>query len=124
GPAVGYTGTDSFTYTIANSVTGTLTTTGTVTITLNSAVWYLQAGASGDGRSNTPSGDPAAMSAAAGTSQIFYVFSSGGTLNGAFTLKNSPQLLGQGGALAGNGRSLFPAGGGAAHANSDGAQGA
>src|SRR5262249_12103207 len=94
--------------------------TGTVTITLTGLVWYLQAGASGDGRSNTPSVSPSVMSTAAGTSDIFYVFSGGGTLNGAFTLKNSQQLLGQGVALTVNSISLFSAGAAPTIANSGG----
>src|SRR6185369_3030641 len=53
---------DSFTYTITNSADPTLTSTGTVRINLTGRVFYLQAGAAGDGRSNTPSGNPAAMS--------------------------------------------------------------
>src|SRR5207248_825112 len=64
-PAVGYTGDDSFTYTIANNLDATLTSTGTVTIHMPVRVWYLMAGGSGDGRSGSPSGDPAAMSTAA-----------------------------------------------------------
>ncbi len=49
---------DSFTYTITNSADPTLTAIGTVRINLTGRVWYLQAGAAGDGRSNTPSGSP------------------------------------------------------------------
>lgn len=110
-PTVGYTGDDSFTYTISNSLDNTLTSTGTVTIHMPVRVWYLQAGAAGDGRSNTPSGNPSAISTSANLStDILYVFSNAGTLNGAFTLDNSQQLLGQGVNLVANSITLFTAG--------------
>lgn len=101
---------DTFPYTITNSADGTLTGTGTVNIVLTGRVWYLQAGAAGDGRSNTPSGSPSAMSTAADkTTDIFYIFSGGGSLNGLFTLDNSQQLLGQGVNLVVNAITLFTA---------------
>src|SRR5437773_3627316 len=56
---------DSFNYTVKNSADATLAAIGTVTINLSGRVWYLQAGAAGDGRRGTPSGSPAAMSTAA-----------------------------------------------------------
>ncbi|MBD0369759.1 MAG: DUF11 domain-containing protein [Pyrinomonadaceae bacterium] len=99
-PNVGATGSDTFSYAITNSSDASLVGTGTVTINMPTCVWYLQGGASGDGRSNTPSGNPATISGLANaTTDIFYVFSSGNTLNGPFTLDNSQQLLGQGVAL-------------------------
>jgi hypothetical protein len=88
---------DSFTYTITNSADVTLVGTGTVTITLTGRVWYLQAGAAGDGRSNTPSSSPSAMSTAADKStDIFYIFSNASSLSGLFTVDAGQQLLGQG----------------------------
>ena len=88
---------DTFTYTITNSADPSLTSTGTVTITLTGRVFYLQAGAAGDGRSNTPSGNPATMSTNANKStDIFYIFSNAGSLNGLFTVDAGQQLLGQG----------------------------
>ena len=69
---------DTFTYTITNSADPTLTATGTVRINLTGRVWYLVAGGVGDGRSNTPSGSPSAMSTAADkATDIFYIFSNG-----------------------------------------------
>jgi hypothetical protein len=106
----GVTVTDSFTYTITNSADATLVGTGTVNIVLTGRVWYLQAGAAGDGRSNTPSGSPSAMSTAANlNSDIFYIFSNAGNLDGTFSLDNSQQLLGQGVALTVNAINLFSA---------------
>lgn len=102
---------DSFTYTITNNADPTLTSTGTVTITLTGRVWYLQAGAAGDGRSNTPSSSPAAMSTAADKStDIFYIFSNGASLNGPFSVDAGQQLLGQGVNLVVNAITLFTAG--------------
>ena len=88
---------DSFTYTITNVADPSLTSTGTVRINLTGRVWYLQAGAAGDGRSNTPSSSPAAMSAAADKStDVFYIFSNAASLNGPFSLDAGQQLFGQG----------------------------
>jgi len=101
---------DSFTYTITNNADPLLTSTGTVKINLTGRVWYLQAGAAGDGRSNTPSSSPSAMSTAANlNSDIFYIFSNAGNLDGPFSLDNSQQLLGQGVALTVNAINLFSA---------------
>ena len=102
---------DTFTYTITNSADPSLTSTGTVTITLTGRVWYLQAGAAGDGRSNTPSSSPAAMSTAADKStDVFYIFSNGASLNGPFSVDAGQQLLGQGVNLVVNAITLFTAG--------------
>ncbi|HEY8189013.1 MAG TPA: hypothetical protein VIF64_23305, partial [Pyrinomonadaceae bacterium] len=99
---------DSFTYTITNSANPTLIGTGTVRINLTGRVWYLMAGASGDGRSNTPSGSPSAMSTAADKStDFFYIFSNAGSLNGLFTVDAGQQLLGQGVNLVVNAITLF-----------------
>ncbi|HEV7743377.1 MAG TPA: DUF4214 domain-containing protein [Pyrinomonadaceae bacterium] len=88
---------DSFTYTITNSADPGLTSTGTVTITLTGRVFYLQAGAAGDGRSSTPSSNPATMSTNADkSSDIFYIFSNAASLSGLFTVDAGQQLLGQG----------------------------
>ncbi|HEV7684120.1 MAG TPA: hypothetical protein VGO68_18460, partial [Pyrinomonadaceae bacterium] len=88
---------DSFTYTITNSVDPALTSTGTVTITLTGRVFYLQQGATGDGRSANPSGNPGTMSTNADKpTDIFYIFSSGSSLVGLFTVDAGQQLLGSG----------------------------
>src|SRR5262249_9723585 len=59
-PPVGFIGTDTFTYTIKNSVDATLTGTGTVTINLPVRVWYAQnALSNGNGLSNNPFNSPA-----------------------------------------------------------------
>src|SRR6266700_1384724 len=112
---------DTFTYTIKNNTDNSLTATGTVTIALSGRVWYSQGGGSGDGRSGTPSGNPATMSTSADKStDILYVFSSGSNLNGAFTLDSGQQLLGQGVALVVNSITLFTAGSAPTITNSTG----
>src|ERR1041385_5837013 len=110
--ADGASATDTFTYTITNNNDNTLTATGTVRIVLTGRVWYLQAGAAGDGRSNTPSGSPSAMSTAADKStDIFYILSGGaGNVNGLFSLDAGQQLLGQGVNLVVNSITLFTVG--------------
>jgi hypothetical protein len=101
---------DSFTYTITNSADPALTGTGTVRINLTGRVWYLQAGAAGDGRSNSPSGSPSAMSTAADKStDVFYIFSNATPLNGPFSVDAGQQLLGQGVNLVVNAITLFSA---------------
>ena len=101
---------DTFTYTITSSADPTLTSTGTVTIALTGRVWYLQAGAAGDGRSNTPASSPAAMSTAADKStDVFYIFSNAASLNGPFSVDAGQQLLGQGVNLVVNAITLFTA---------------
>src|SRR5213078_950223 len=99
---------DSFNYTVKNSADATLAAIGTVTINLSGRVWYLQAGAAGDGRSGTPSGSPSAMSTAADKStDIFYIFSNAGSLSGLFTVDAGQQLLGSGVNLVVNAITLF-----------------
>ena len=101
---------DNFTYTITNSADPTLTATGTVRINLTGRVFYLLAGAAGDGRSNTPSGNPATMSANADKpTDVFYIFSSASALNGPFTVEAGQQLLGQGVNLVVSAITLFNA---------------
>ncbi|MCX6982630.1 MAG: cadherin-like domain-containing protein [Verrucomicrobia bacterium] len=110
-PNLGFTGTDTFTYTVQNDSAPTLTDTATVTISVTNRVWYLVAGGGGDGRSATPSGDPAAMSTAANAAtDVFYVYSNASPLNGPFTLENGQQLIGNGVALVVNAATLRSAG--------------
>lgn len=113
-PPVGYTGSDSFSYTLANSAVPTLTNTATVTFNLSGRVWYVQnATANGNGESNSPFNSLASATAAAtlGADDI-YVFSDIGanpSLDGNAALKNGQTLLGQGVALTVNAITLFSA---------------
>lgn len=123
-PGLGLTGTETFQYTITNSVAnGSLdsVTTGFVTFSVSGRVWYAVAGGTGDGRSTTPSGSPSAMSTAATASTDFiYVFSNASVLNGAFALGNGVSLIGEGVALVVNATTLRNAGSTPVIANSGG----
>jgi hypothetical protein len=101
-PPVGFTGTDSFTYQVTDTVTPTL---GTVNITVSEMVWYVRDvvdgdnPAGGDGRSNNAFETLAGAEAASGANHIIYVFrgNTGTTaLNGGIDLKNGQKLWGQG----------------------------
>lgn len=113
-PPVGFTGTDTFNYTIRNSTDATLAGTGTVTINLPVRVWYVQnAAVNGNGLSSSPFNSPVSASSAANAStDIIYVFSDIGAnpkVNGNFALDNGQQLLGQGVSLVANSITLFAA---------------
>lgn len=113
-PPVGFTGTDTFNYTIKNSTDATLTSTGTVTINLPVRVWYVQnAPVNGNGLSNNPFNSPVAASTAANAStDIIYIFSDIGAnpkVNGNFALDNGQQLIGRGVSLVVNSITLFTA---------------
>jgi uncharacterized repeat protein (TIGR01451 family) len=100
-PPVGFTGTDTFTYTITD---GSLTATGTVTITVSDRVWYVRnnAAAGGTGRSNSPFNTLAAAETASAINDYIYIHTGDGTTtnqNAGITLKNGQRLIGQGVAL-------------------------
>ena len=116
-PAVGFTGTDTFTYTITDDgVTGlgaansaALTGTGTVTITVAEKVWYVDDSAApgGTGRSNSPFNSLANVNGAGdvdGANDYLYFFA--GNYGGAFTLEGSQHLIGEGANLVVSGFTL------------------
>ncbi|HXJ64394.1 MAG TPA: Ig-like domain-containing protein, partial [Actinomycetota bacterium] len=98
-PAAGYTGPDSFGYTVSDGNGGT--DTSTVNITVASRVWYVKnnATAGGTGRSTDPFDTLAeADTAANATGDIIYVYKGDGTttgLTGGFSLLASQKLLGE-----------------------------
>jgi methionine-rich copper-binding protein CopC len=98
-PAAGFTGADSFNYTVSDGHGGT--DTSTVTITVASRVWYVKnnATAGGSGRSTDPFDTLAeADTAANATGDITYVYKGDGTTNGltgGFSLLTSQKLLGE-----------------------------
>ncbi|HSB12623.1 MAG TPA: Calx-beta domain-containing protein [Blastocatellia bacterium] len=107
-PAVGFEGSDTFTYTLANSDTPGKTDTATVTISVSGMIWFINnnAGAcssSCDGRLSHPFTSIAAFQAvnngsgsnpAAG--DIIFLYSSGTNYTGPLTLLNTQKLIGQG----------------------------
>jgi hypothetical protein len=111
-PAAGFTGTDTFTYTIRNSADATLQDTATVTITVNAPrVWYVDnSGANGDGRSTSPFNTLAGAAAVDGIGDIIYIFTGGGNYTGGITLLNNELVIGNGVALVVNTITLRAAG--------------
>ena len=107
-PPVGFTGTDTFNYTIVDG--GGLTSVGTVTITVANRVWYVNnAGANGDGRSTTPFNTLALAQAASAINDVIFVHTGSGNY-ASITLKNGQQLIGRGVALIVGGNTLLAAG--------------
>jgi large repetitive protein len=98
-PPAGFTGTDTFNYTVSDGNGGT--DNSTVTITVASRVWYVKNNASpgGLGRSTDPFDTLAeADTAATATGDITYVYMGDGTttgLTGGFSLLASQKLLGE-----------------------------
>ncbi|MGH9929338.1 MAG: beta strand repeat-containing protein, partial [Pyrinomonadaceae bacterium] len=111
-PPVGFTGNDTFTYTIRNSADASLTNTGTVTVTVGAPrVWYVNnSGANGDGRSTSPFNTLANAAAVDGANDIIYIFTGAGNYTGGITLTNGEQVTGNGVALVVNTFTLRAAG--------------
>jgi hypothetical protein len=96
--AAGFTGTDSFSYTVAK---GPLTATGVVTMRVPELVWYVDnsAPAPGDGRDASPFTALASAQLAAADSQDIIVMYGDGTSSGydaGYTFKPGQSLYGQG----------------------------
>ena len=107
-PPTGFTGSDTFSYTIADG--GGLTSVATVTITVANRVWYVNnAVANGDGRSTTPFNTLAAAQTASAVNDVIFVHTGAGNYGG-ITLKNGQQLIGRGVALIVGGNTLLAAG--------------
>lgn len=102
-PTAGYSGPDSFTYTLRDA--GGLADTATVTINVNSArVWYVgnTAAPAGMGRSSDPFDTLAEAQAASSSGDTIYIFYGDGTTTGqnaGIVLKDTQRLLGEGVAL-------------------------
>ncbi|HEY4095931.1 MAG TPA: right-handed parallel beta-helix repeat-containing protein, partial [Baekduia sp.] len=100
-PAAGFTGSDTFTYTITDGATPTPdTATGTVTIAVATPVWYVDGSAAvgGDGRSDHPFTSLADVDGAGGAGDVDAtgdrIFLAPGTYTGGLALENTQQLLG------------------------------
>ena len=101
-PAAGYTGPDSFTYTISNGVAGgtAVSVTGTVSITIGGPViWFVDpnVGANGNGTLGSPFKTLAEAITAIGTTtgQKIFIYSGGAAQSGNFILKGNGWLVGQ-----------------------------
>lgn len=126
-PAAGFTGVDTFTYTVTD---GSLTDTGTVTITVSGKVWYVNSAAvtNGDGRSSSPFNtlSAATVNGAGGSgdvdavNDVIYVFSSATNYTGGIVLEAGQRLVGGGVALVVGGDTLRAAGSAPTLVNSGG----
>ncbi len=101
-PPAGFTGMDSFSYTLNdNDPSGNLTDTGTVTLTVSDMIWFIDnsQGVNGDGRLASPFNSVANFVAGA-TDQagdaIFVYRQSASNYVGPLTLLNNQKLIGQG----------------------------
>jgi VCBS repeat-containing protein len=114
-PAAGYSGGDSFQYTIAGSNDPSQTATATVTITVGTLVWYTDdsRGTAGNGEASTPFNTLAAANSAAGANSIIFLYQGSGTYTGGVTLHSGEDLFGQPHGLGVGGYSLVTAGGSA-----------
>lgn len=99
-PVFGFTGADSFTYTLANEAGES---TATVTVNVNNKGFFVDnSGANGNGSQATPFNNLAAALAAAGDGDTVFVYRGDGTstnLSGAINLPAGVKLVGQGAGL-------------------------
>ena len=104
-PPAGFTGQDTFTFTVTDGNTPIAgTVNGTVRVTVSSKVWYVRDivdannAAGGDGRSTNAFETLAAAQTASGASDIIFIFA-GNTattpLSGSITLKSGQRLWGE-----------------------------
>jgi hypothetical protein len=116
-PPRGYTGADSFTYTLQD---GAATATATVSFTVSGRIWYVNnassCSSSCDGRLSHPYTSLAALAAANTGSapniqngDTLFIYSSGTAYSGSLTLLTNQRLMGQGYANAFSDASLPPA---------------
>ncbi len=111
-PPTGFTGTDTFTYTVSNALTSD---TATVSITVSERVWFVDntAAAGGTGRHSAPFDTLAEAEAASSANDYIYVYYGDGTSTGqnvGITLKAGQRLLGQAVDLTVNGTTIEPGG--------------
>lgn len=104
-PAAGFTGTDTFHYTLSNSTGSSI---GTVSIVVTNRIWFINnaaasctTAAAGCGRFSHPYSSLSSFITAnpdASSDRIF-IYQGSGSYAGALTLKSSERLIGQGDAL-------------------------
>ena len=114
-PNAGFSGADSFTYTVTDSdaPANPKSSIGTVDITVGPVVWYVDNSLSsaGDGRSSSPFNTLAAANAAAGSNSIVFLYQGSGNYTGGVTMHSGEDLLGQPHGLTVDGNELVAAGG-------------
>jgi hypothetical protein len=100
--APGFTGTETFTYTLTNAIG---TSTGTVTMTVTNTIWFIDNSVttSGNGTLASPFkaiADYNASSATKDANDIIFFFTGSGAYAGALTLATGQKVIGQGVALS------------------------
>ena len=111
-PAAGFTGTDTFNYTITCGTSGQ-TASNTVTITVGTLVWYVNntAAAGGNGESSAPFNTLASAGSTAGANSIIFLYQGSGSYAGGLIMKSGQSLFGQPHGLTVSGNTLVAAGG-------------
>ncbi len=114
-PNAGYSGTDTFQYTItdSNDPANPKTATATVTITVGPLVWYVDNAKTpaGNGEASTPFNTLAAATSVAGSNSIIFLYQGSATYTGGVSMKSGEDLWGQPFGLTVDGYSLVTAGG-------------
>ena len=112
-PKAGFSGNDTFTYTIAGSNAPSKTATATITIAVGPVVWYVDDSktAAGTGESTSPFNTLAAAVAKAGANSIIFLYQGNATYTGGVTMQSGEDLWGQPFGLKVDGYSLVAAGG-------------
>ncbi len=114
-PDAGYSGPDSFQYTITDSddPANPKSATATVTIDVGTVVWYVNnaAASGGNGEASAPFNTLAAANSAAGSDSIIFLYQGNATYSGGVSLKSGEDLWGQPYGLTVGSYSLVPAGG-------------
>jgi VCBS repeat-containing protein len=124
-PDAGFSGTDTFQYTIAGSNAPGKTATATVTISVGTLVWYVDdsQSAAGNGEAGSPFSTLAAANSAAGANSIIFLYQGSATYAGGVTLHAGEDLLGQPHGLTVGGYALVAAGGSAPAITNSGGDG-
>jgi VCBS repeat-containing protein len=98
-PNAGYSGADSFQYTVidSNDAGNPKTATATVTITVGPVVWYVDDSqtSAGNGKADSPFNTLAAANSAAQANSIVFLYHGNATYTGGATLQSGEELLGQ-----------------------------
>ncbi|HEV3309263.1 MAG TPA: Ig-like domain repeat protein, partial [Chloroflexota bacterium] len=105
-PSAGFSGSDSFTYTLENSAVHTLTGTGTVTIAVGHRVWYVDdSKTNGSGTSTSPFNNFASALSSAASGDYIYLYKGNANYSGG-TLGAGENLIGAGANLVVSGVTL------------------
>ncbi|HEY2577799.1 MAG TPA: cadherin-like domain-containing protein [Streptosporangiaceae bacterium] len=115
-PNAGFSGTDTFQYTITDSddAQNPKSATATATISVGPVVWYVDNSKSaGNGEASSPFNNLAAANSAAGANSIIFLYQGNATYTGGVTMQSGEDLWGQPFGLTVDGFALVPAGGSA-----------